>query len=198
MTISNPVAAIRADRTQARQLGDTNADICFLALADAGGRASVRTLVLRDIRDNRFTLFINKSSPKWKALADGAGWELLLWYSSVQRQYRISGEMQELDPEVVRTNWQRRPIGSKYLDYLYESLGDQSSPIASRDVLTRSIGELKQTLDPDAMQAPSLVAGVELIAGKIEILDLNKEDRIHDRRLFTFTGSRWEAQVLIP
>lgn len=194
----NPVQNIQSDRLQARQLGDSNADVCFLALADADGKASVRTLVLRDINDNRFTLFINKTSPKWKALTDGTGHELLIWYPSMQRQYRISGSLQEVDGEIVGSNWQRRPTGSKYLDYVYEELGNQSSIIDSRKVLTDKINQLKQDQDAENMQSPPMVAGIELVADRIDLLDLNHQDRIHDRRLYTYEGGTWSSQVLIP
>jgi pyridoxamine 5'-phosphate oxidase len=194
----NPIDKILSDRTEARKLRDTNADICFLALADANGKASVRTLVLREIVDNRFTLFINKSSPKWKALSDGAHHEMLIWYASMQRQYRISGTTRELDPETVKSNWHRRPIGSKYLDYVYEQLGAQSTPINSRQVLTDKIKQLKSDVQADDMKPPSLVAGIEIIADRIEMLDLNKEDRIHDRQVHTFDGIKWSSETLIP
>lgn len=194
----NPVEKLQSDRQQARQLGDGNADICFLALADADGKASVRTLVLRDINDNRFTLFINKTSPKWKAFTHGTGHELLIWYPSVQRQYRISGSLQELDPEIVKSNWQRRPTGSKYLDYVYEELGNQSSIIDSRDVLNVKVNQLKQEHDAENMKSPPMVAGIELVADSIDVLDLNHQDRIHDRRLYTYDGNTWSSQVLIP
>ncbi len=194
----NPVQNIQSDRKQARRLKDSNADVCFLALADANGNASVRTLVLRDINDNRFTLFINKTSPKWQAFTGGTGHELLIWYASVQRQYRISGFLQELDLEIVKSNWLHRPTGSKYLDYVYEELGNQSSIIDSRDILTDKINQLKKDLDAMSMQAPPMVAGVELIADRIDVLDLNNQDRIHDRRLYTYDGDTWTSQVLIP
>jgi len=193
-----PVERIQSDRTEARQLGDTNADICFLALADTEGNASIRTLVLRDIIDNRFTLFINKSSPKWKALMSGASLELLIWYSTLQHQYRVSGAMRELDPETVKSNWQHRPIGSKYLDHVYEELGEQSSPIPSRSTLTDKIEQVKANLDPENMKAPPLVAGIEIIADRIEVLDLSMEDRIHDRQVHRFNGSGWDSETLIP
>ena len=194
----NPVQNIQSDRNQARQLGDSNADVCFLALADANGKASVRTLVLRDIYDNRFTLFINKTSPKWQAFTGGTGHELLMWYASVQRQYRISGSLRELDPGVVKSNWQHRPDSSKYLDYVYEELGNQSSIIDSRDTLTDKVNQLKEDLDTMSMQAPPMAAGIELIADRIDVLDLNNQDRIHDRRLYTYDGDAWSSRVLIP
>jgi pyridoxamine 5'-phosphate oxidase len=194
----NPVERIQSDRTRARELGDTNADICFLALADANGNASVRTLVLREITDNRFTLFINKSSPKWKALMSGASLELLIWYSTLQHQYRVSGPMQELDPEIVKSNWQHRPIGSKYLDHVYEELGDQSSPVSSRDILTNKVKSVAASLDLENMNAPPQVAGIEIIADRIELLNLNMEDRIHDRQVHRLNGTQWESETLIP
>ena len=194
----NPVDSIQVDRTEARQLGDSNADICFLALADNNGNASVRTLVLREITENRFTLFINKSSPKWKALTSGASLELLIWYSSLQHQYRVSGSVRELDPEIVKSNWQYRPIGSKYLDHVYQELGDQSSTIPTRETLTEKIKQMKATLVLEDMTAPSFVAGVEIIADRIEMLDLSMEDRIHDRQVHKFDGSDWTSEILIP
>ncbi|MBQ61825.1 MAG: hypothetical protein CMQ19_07095 [Gammaproteobacteria bacterium] len=194
----DPVRAISTDRDQARKLADTNADICFLALADANGRATVRTLVLRDIAENYFTLFVNKTSPKWTAFAEGTGHEMLIWYASVLRQYRISGTLEELDQSIVIQNWQNRPDGSKYLDSAYEELGSQSSPIDSRDILTDKISQLKQSTNHEKMQAPAMVSGLKLTANRIDILDLNHQDRIHDRQLCTYDDGAWTSQVLIP
>lgn len=194
----DPIIQIKNDRSDARKLGDTNADTCFLALADNQGKASVRTLVLRDIVENRFVLFMNRTSPKFKAFKGGADFELLLWYSSVQRQYRIRGEMQELAPDVAKGSWQRRPQGSKYLDYVYQEMAHQSSEIVSRDLLVAELGRLKSTYKSDDMQAPEAVTGVELIARQIDMLDLNREDRIHDRRLFELQDGNWQARVLVP
>lgn len=189
---------IREDRDEARKQGDTNADFCFLALASADGEASVRTLVLRDIIDNRFRLFINKSSPKWALLNTGASYELLLWYQSQQKQYRVTGTMEELDADIIEVNWQRRPVGSKYLDYLYESHRDQSSKIESRRALTDLVKQIRESHDQDKMTTPGKAVGIELVADRIESLDLSKEDRIHDRRQFLLQDGDWQMQFLVP
>lgn len=193
-----PIAEIRADRTEARKMQDANADTCFLALASKEGVASVRTLILRDIVDRSFRLFINSSSPKWYLLLNGASYELLLWYPSQQRQYRIQGETSVLEPDEVKTNWFRRPRGSKQLDYVYKEFAPQSSEISSREVLVDEINRIKQTYKPDDMLPPDEVTGVELVANRIEMLDLNREDRIHDRRLFLFQDGAWQQKYLIP
>ncbi len=194
----NPVQRIKDDRIQARRLEDPNSDVCYLALADPAGNASVRTLILRDISDNRFLLFMNQSSPKWKILKQGGTYELLLWYPSMQRQYRISGGINFCDPDFVRQSWLRRPRGSKYLDILYEHTIDQSEPIESRGALVTEINRIRASFDLDNLTAPEKVAGVELVAKRIEMLDLNREDRIHDRMVYTFNDGIWEPTTLVP
>lgn len=194
----NPLELIRSDRTDARKLEDPNADICFLALAGKDSKVSLRTLVLRSVNENRFSVFVNRTSPKWQALTNDPDYELLLWYPSMQRQYRVSGNVQILDDEIVKTNWHRRPLGSKYLDYVYERLGPQSSFIDSRATLIESIRQVKETWQAEDMEPPDTVAGVDLVAERIEMLDLNREERIHDRQLFTLENGTWTSRVLIP
>ena len=198
MPTQDPIARIRDDRVQARRLEDSGADICFLALADDQGRASVRTLVLREIRDNCFLLFINRSSPKWKILEAGGDYELLLWYQSMQRQYRVRGTTRECDVKFVRQSWQRRPRGSKYLDILYATTVDQSTEIESRDALVGHINSIKGAHDVENMEAPDKVAGIELVASSIELLDLNREDRIHDRQRYDLIDGQWRPTTLVP
>ncbi len=194
----NPINAIIYDRTEARKVQDPNANTCFFALASTDGKASVRTLVLRDIIGNCFTLFINQTSPKWELLSSGADYEMLLWYPSQQKQYRIKGTTIALDPEVVKSNWFRRPKGSKLLDYVYESFGKQSSTIGSRNDLVQEINRIKENYSSDELVPPDQVAGIQLNATRIEMLDLNREDRIHDRRVYTKNNDDWQLEYLIP
>jgi len=194
----DPIAIIKADRIDARKIQDPNADICFLALASADGAASVRTLVVRDIVDRSIRLFINSTSPKWQLLKNGAKYELLLWYPTQQKQFRVQGATNMVEPQEVKTNWFRRPRGSKQLDYVYKEFAPQSSEIASRDVLVDEIKRIKQSYKSDDMLPPDEATGVELIADRIEMLDLNREDRIHDRRLFLHDGTAWQQKFLIP
>ncbi|MDG1206958.1 MAG: pyridoxamine 5'-phosphate oxidase family protein [Pseudomonadales bacterium] len=194
----NPIDVIKQTRNEARNVLDANADVCFLALASPNGEASVRTLVLRDIIENRFSLFINQSSPKWQLLSEGASYQLLLWYPSQQRQFRISGRSEPIDSAAVRTNWQRRPSGSKYLDYVYNEFAAQSSALDSREQLTSEIERLKSLHKPDDMTPPDQVTGVELIANEIELLDLNSDDRIHDRLRFSLSAGVWSSKPLVP
>lgn len=193
----NPVEKITEDRRTARELGDANADLCFLALGSDDG-PTVRTLVLRDIVDNTFALFINRSSPKWQLISGDNRAQLLIWFPSVQRQYRVTGTLTEIDKSVIDENWHRRPTGSKYMDVTYEKLGTQSSVIDSRDTLVEFISGLKDSMPEDSLEVPGGATGVVLSATQIECLDLNNLDRIHDRRRYTLEAGEWLEEVLIP
>ena len=157
----NPIERIKADRQDARNHEDPNADLCFLALSESG-RPSVRTLVLRDVTADGFTLFVNKTSRKWSTLQKNKQAEMLLWYTNSQTQYRINGLIEELDPSVIEQNWHRRPAGSKYMDYTYQTLGPQSSEIDSRDDLVNHIQGLKTEHPEDKMATPESAAGILL------------------------------------
>lgn len=192
--MTSPIERLQQDRQSARSLNDSNADICFLALTDP----SVRTLVTRDISEVGITLFINKTSAKWASIERDPRGEILFWFSSLQKQYRVSGAIEELARAEIEHNWPRRPSGSKYLDHAYEAFARQSSAIDSRDSLVEHINRQKETVAEDGMATPPGATGITLRPASIECLDLNALNRIHDRRLFTKTGSGWQEQALMP
>jgi pyridoxine/pyridoxamine 5'-phosphate oxidase len=195
----NPVEQIAADRDAARQLADPNADVCFLATSDANGQAHVRTLVLRDIVDNRFGVYLSRTSPKWKQLAENDGYELLLFYPTIARQYRLSGTVQEIESAIVTSNWHMRPAGSKYMDYFYREVEPQSSSIESRQALISGIDSLKTRFpNPGDLHPSDLAAGLDLVITSIDRLDISDPDRIHDRIRYSLRKGNWVEQVLVP
>lgn len=192
-----PLKNITRDRQSARSHDDSNADICFLSLSE-DGFPNVRTLVMRDVTEEGITLFINKTSRKWEILEANRNAEALIWFPSVQRQYRVTGQIEELDRSVIESNWHRRPAGSKYLDYSYEQMAPQSSTLESRDQLVSFVRGLKETLDEEDMTAPVQAAGILLRALVVECLDLNSPDRLHDRNRFMLKDGSWQQTALMP
>ena len=193
----DPIERIQADRQDARNNDDPNADLCFLALSESG-KPSVRTLVLRDVNTDGFTLFINKTSPKWSIIQSNNKAEILIWYNNSQTQYRINGLIEELTFSVIEQNWHRRPVESKYMDYAYQSLGPQSSKVNSRSDLVEHIEGLKEANSEKEMVAPESAAGIVLRPEVIEMLDLNSPNRIHDRQHFSLINGKWQSTQLIP
>jgi pyridoxamine 5'-phosphate oxidase len=193
----DPIERIQADRQDARNNDDPNAGLCFLALSESG-KPSVRTLVLRDVNTDGFTLFINKTSPKWSIIQSNNKAEILIWYNNSQTQYRINGLIEELTVSVIEQNWHRRPVESKYMDYAYQSLGPQSSKVNSRGDLVEHIEGLKEAHPEKEMVTPESAAGIVLRPEVIEMLDLDSPNRIHDRQHFSLINGKWQSTQLIP
>ena len=193
----NPINKIIEDRQTARNLNDSNANVCFLALSD-NNRPSARTLVLRDINDTGFTLFINKTSEKWRTIKKNHRAELLLWFASVQRQYRVRGHLEELHRTSVESNWPRRPAASKYLDYAYTLYQQQSMQIESHAALKQEITTLRARQPEESLKTPETATGMALVPDEIEILHLKDPDRIHDRKLFFRDKNIWKVTQLMP
>ena len=193
----DPINKIIEDRQSARDRDDANANVCFLALSE-NNRPSARTLVLRDISDTGFTLFINKTSEKWRTLKENNRAELLLWFASVQRQYRVRGHIEELDRTSIASNWPRRPASSKYLDYAYSLYKRQSGQIESHAALKQHITTLKKRQPEESLTTPEAATGIALVPDEIEVLDLNDPDRIHDRKLFFRDKNSWNVTQLMP
>ena len=197
-SVDNLLTNLTADRERAREAGDASAGLCALALATPDGQPSVRTLVLRDVDTTSLTLFVNRSSPKWAAIEAGARCEVLVYYPSVDVQYRIAGPLTPLNRSVIEANWPRRPSPAKYLDYVYEYRQAQSTPVQDRNTLLGFFSELRSEHDEDSLHAPSGAAGLRLDAERVERLDLSSPTRIHDRSLFTLEGGLWHVQTLVP
>lgn len=172
------------------------AKTCTLALADHEGRASARTIVLREINDLGLVIFINQSSPKWQILSRGGHYEVLIWYPSIQCQYRIQGRAEEHPDGEVRQSWQMRPEAGKRLDFVYNTF-PQSSPVPDRDQLVKAIMATQPHIDRGD-PPPRGVTAFQLIATTIERLDLSPELTVHDRRRFNLEDGAWQMQVLVP
>lgn len=193
----NPLEHLARDRQSARSHQDGNADICFLSLSE-DGVPSVRTLVLREVTDEGLTLFINKTSHKWQIIQGNNKAEALIWMPSVQRQYRVTGTIEELGRDVIDANWHRRPVGSKYLDYSYEKLASQSTELENRDVLVDFVRGLREEVSEEDMTTPEQATGILVRAEVIECLDLNSPERLHDRRRYTLENGDWLQAILMP
>ena len=125
------IEQIKEDRARALEANDPTGQVCYLATVDADGSPSVRTLVLREVAERSVRLFINASSPKWQALSANSACQILLWYPSIQIQYRLSGDAAMASRADIENNWHRRPLRAKLLDYFYATQAAQSEPYHS-------------------------------------------------------------------
>jgi len=189
--VTDPLLLLAADRALARERRDPCANLCTLANVDAHGLPQVRTLVLRDVAE-RLAVFVNATSPKFDYLANVG---VVVWLPSLNVQYRLTCTTEPVPADIVAESWLLRPEAPKHLDWYYTTVRPQGSPIGSRERLLEALASLPL---PEPLTAPDTARGFFLRPERIERLDLNQENGVHDRRRFTFGNPSWHEEVLVP
>ena len=189
--MTNPIELIREDRERSREEDDPLVDPCFLATVRDDGEPAVRTLVLRDV-NGRYAVFFNATSPKFEQIRESNTVEVLLWYPSVQIQYRLRCAMQPIPSDIVHDQWQNKPDITRRVDQAY-AVHAQSSQIPDRNHLQ----ELVRT-QATTQVAPDSVIGFFLEILEIDRLNLATDEGIHLREKYLSTPDGWERQTLMP
>ena len=194
----DPIDEIIAEREKAQEKGDLNANVCFLATVSEEGGGTVRALSLRDIDERGFGVLVNGLSVKWAELQSGRGFEMLIYWPTVSRQYRIRGRLTPMDEEDRRRYWDRKTHGSKLLEHYYPTFEPQTTVVPSRERLVAGIEELeKRYPDESNVPLPDSLIGLYLAPDQIETWH-SGEGRLHDRHRYTRTADGWKDEVLVP
>ena len=149
----DPIDEIVSEREKARERGDLNANVCFLATVSEDGDGAVRAISLRDVDHQGFGLLLNGLSVKWAELESGRGFELLIYWPTVSRQYRVRGRMAPMEEEESRRFWNYKSHGSKLLEMYYPTFEPQTTVVPSREHLVAGIEELEKRY-PDKDDIP--------------------------------------------
>jgi pyridoxamine 5'-phosphate oxidase len=199
----DPIAALHDEREAARAAQDANAELCWLATADADGLPSVRTIVLRDV-DGSFALFVNATSPKWHDMSARPQVQIVCWYPSLQRQWRLRARVLAFPHEVVSRHWHRRPRITQVLDHLYAGQRGQSTSLPPALDLDGELATLDATL-PERPEVPVQSLALQLVPEAVECMQLRTAPRIHLRRRWlraeaadTDEPRRWTTTPLVP
>lgn len=193
----NPLLALGEHYQQAIAAGDPSAKTCTLATVDKE-QVSLRTLVLRELAERGPVIFVNDSSPKWRALMAGGHSELLLFWPSQMRQYRLRGQWQLLHEEEMRQHWQHKPDGSKCLDHFYAQYQPQSSELSSDEDLPAAIAALRRA-QPATEEIP-FSPNARGLALHIDWLEhwAARPDGLHERHCYWQQQGQWHCQRLVP
>lgn len=198
-SMENPLSIFNINWQRAKEANDANAGVCSLATVSDNGEVSIRTLVLREVNNEYFVVFINESSPKWTQLNGAGHYELHVFWPTLMQQFRARGECQQISMEKMEEHWNMKPYDSKILDHYYTTVKAQSSEISSREELLAGINALKKKY-PTADDIPfsPIAKGVNLKASSVEHWRGSPEDRIHHRHLYLLEGTSWQKKILVP
>ncbi len=179
--------------SDALQLDETEANAMFLATCTKDGKPSVRTVLLKDYSESGFVFFTNYSSRKGLELQENPNASILFFWKELGRQIRIEGTIEKISKEESEIYFHSRPFNSQ----IAALSSAQSKVIENREVLDNKFNELKEKHKDGIVPLPDTWGGFRLIPVQIEFWQ-GRQNRLHDRILFTNENSVWKFQRLSP
>jgi pyridoxamine 5'-phosphate oxidase len=190
--VNDPVARFNEWFADAQAAGVEMAEAMTLATADAAGRPSARMLLLKGADERGFAFFTGYESRKGRELADNPRAALVFYWRPLGRQVRIEGTVRRLSSEESDEYWATRPPRSRAA----AAASRQSEPLGSLEELEADAEQLLAEHGDDVPR-PERWGGYLLEPDAIELWQ-HRDDRLHDRVLYTRAREGWRAQRLAP
>jgi len=173
--------------------GQPDPEAMTLSTTTADGVVSARVVLLRDFDQRGFVFFTNYYSRKARELAVNPRAALTFFWFSHDRQVRIEGTVERITKQESEEYFQTRPRGSQ----LGAWASPQSDEISDRRVLEESMDEIERRFQNMPVPCPPFWGGYRVRPEKIEFWQ-GRENRLHDRILYTLHNSVWRISRLAP
>ncbi len=163
-----------------------------LSTVGEDARPSSRVVLLKGFDANGFVFFTNYNSRKGRALAANPFAALNFFWPELERQVNISGSVAKVSAEESDEYFDSRP----YLSRIGAWASHQSEPISSRAVIMARAAKLAVKYAAGVPRPPHW-GGFRVKPDRIEFWQ-GRENRLHDRIVYTLTDDQWQITRLSP
>nr|WP_026252419.1 pyridoxamine 5'-phosphate oxidase [Streptomyces sp. PsTaAH-124] len=166
-----------------------------VSTADAAGRPSSRTVLLKGFDEQGFVFYTNYDSRKGRDLAENPHISLLFPWHPMARQVIVEGVARRTGREETAAYFRSRPHGSR----LGAWASAQSTVITTRGVLDASYAELAARYpEGEEVPVPPHWGGFRVAPRSVEFWQ-GRENRLHDRlRYVAEADGGWRVERLSP
>lgn len=190
---ADPFAQFRTWLAAAVQADHPEPNAMVLSTADAEGRVSARTVLLKGLDDRGFVFFTNRTSRKGRELAGNPNASLAFPWIALRRQVCVAGAVSPVDDAESDAYFATRPRGSQLAAWASE----QSQPLPDRPTLDTRMAEVAARYDGEPVPRPPHWGGYLLVPDRIELWQ-GRADRLHDRLEYVSGDSGWILRRLFP
>lgn len=176
-----------------------NADIYLpeamtLATASPDGVPTARIVLLKSVDHRGFVFFTNYHSRKGDELYSNPRAALVLHWSTLQRQVRIEGNVEQISRDESETYFQSRPRGSRIGAWASR----QSTLLNERSELNMHVERFNQKYPGEHIPCPPHWGGFRVIPENIEFWQ-GRKNRLHERLIFNrLPFGDWQTRLLYP
>ena len=177
----------------AEELGFHNATAMTLATVNERLEPSLRNVLLRDVVGEGLVFYTNYESRKGRDLSRQKVAAALLGWLPLERQIRLTGIVEKVDPDVSDRYFSRRARESQ----ISAVISNQSRPVKNRRKLEEKWEQLDAQLDGASPERPPYWGGYLLIPDTVEFWQ-GRPHRLHDRLVYQRTNRGWDLERLAP
>jgi pyridoxamine 5'-phosphate oxidase len=177
---------------EAAAAGLTEPNAMVLGTADAQGRPSARTVLLKGYDERGFVFFTNYESRKGTELAADPYASLVFPWYPIHRQVVVCGEASRVDRAETEVYFANRPRAAR----LGAWASPQSRVIPDREVLLAASAEADRRF-PGEVPPPEHWGGYRVAPSTVEFWQ-GRASRLHDRLRYRSTDDGWMTERLAP
>ncbi len=174
----DPDALVQIERWMADAISSGTAEptAAALATANASGRPSVRTVLVKAISGGGLVVYTNLDSRKGREARENPWAALTLTWVELSRQLRVEGMIEPVSPEESDAYFASRPRGSQ----LGAWASAQSQVIPDRAWLEARLAEVAARFEGVDVPRPPFWGGLRVVPHEVELWQ-GRADRLHDR-----------------
>lgn len=179
---------IRAQRSRLRE-----PTAVTLATADAQGRPSARTVLVKGIDARGVVFYTNLHSRKAQELAANPRAALCVYWEPLDTQVSIEGHVEPVTHEEAEAYWKTRPRESQVGAWA----SHQSAPLRSQAVLLTRVAKYAAQFMGRPVPRPAHWSGFRIIPDRMEFWT-RRAHRLHHREVYRKVGRQWIQRLLYP
>lgn len=175
-------------------LGECDEPNAFTLSTIASGRPRGRIVLLKGIQAGQFIFYTNYESAKGSELEQNSHVAMTFLWLPLQRQVRIEGTIQKVDPHLSDEYFQKRPRGSQ----IGAIASPQSRKVSSRKELEELFNAAERTFtDKTELPRPPHWGGYGIVPNYFEFWQ-GRDNRMHDRIVYEKSQNGWNLTRLAP
>lgn len=191
--LPDPVEQFRRWFDEALEAGLHEPNAMVVATATPDGYPSARVVLLKGFDGRGFVFYTNYEGRKGRELEENPRAALLFYWGELERQVRIEGPVSRTSEEESDAYYASRPRGSR----LGAWASEQSRTVEGREVLEDHARSLEAEYEGREVPRPAFWGGYRVGPEVVEFWQ-GRENRLHDRILYSREGGGWKIGRLQP